>query len=64
MRNIGDFTEMHNGKKSIWKKCVNSIVSVIGTRVTVYQNFVNVAALLASRQNGPNKRCRLRSEKS
>ena len=37
MGNIGDFTELHNGKKSIWKKRVNGIVSVIGTSVKVYQ---------------------------
>ena len=37
MGNIGDFTELHNEKKSIWKEHVNSIVSVIGARVNVYQ---------------------------
>ena len=35
--NIGDFTELYNGKKSVWKFCVNGIVSVTGTRVNVYQ---------------------------
>ena len=35
--NIGDFTDLHNEKKSNWKLPVNGIVSVIGTRVNVYQ---------------------------
>ena len=37
MENIGDFTELHYEKKSIWKLGVNRIVSVTGTRVNVYQ---------------------------
>ena len=35
--NIGNFTELHNGNKSISKLRVNGIVSVTGTRVNVYQ---------------------------
>ena len=35
--NISNFTELHNGKKSVWKFCANGIVSVTGTRVNVYQ---------------------------
>ena len=35
--NIGDFTDLQNEKKSIWKFRVNSIVSVTGTCVNVYQ---------------------------
>ena len=35
--NIGDFTELHNEKKSILKLHINEIVSVTGTRVNVYQ---------------------------
>ena len=35
--NIGDFTELHNEKKSIWKLLVNEIVSFNGTGVNVYQ---------------------------
>ena len=34
--NIGDFTELHNEKISIWVS-VNGIVSVARTRVNVYQ---------------------------
>ena len=37
MENIGDFTDPHNEKNSIWKLRVNGIVSVNGTRVNVYQ---------------------------
>ena len=43
--NIGDFTDLHNKKNSIWKLRVNGIVLVTGTRVNVLPNFVNVAAL-------------------
>ena len=43
--NIGDLTNLHNEKNSIWKLRVNGIISVTITRVNVYQ-FVNVAALL------------------
>ena len=35
--NIGDFTNLHIEKKSIFKLPVNGIVSVIGTRVDVYK---------------------------
>ena len=35
--NIGNFTQLHYEKKSIWKFHVNGIVSVTGTRVNVYQ---------------------------
>ena len=35
--NIGDFTELHNEKKSIWKLHVNGIVLVTGTCVNVDQ---------------------------
>ena len=35
--NIGDFTDLHNEKNSIWKLRVNWIVSVTGTRVNNYQ---------------------------
>ena len=31
------FTDLHNEKNQIWKFRVNGIVSVIGTRVNVYQ---------------------------
>ena len=31
--NIGDFRELHNGKKSVWKLGLNGIVSVTGARV-------------------------------
>ena len=44
--NIGDLTNLHNEKNSIWKLRVNGIVSVTGTPVNFYR-FVNVAALLA-----------------
>ena len=36
MKNISDFTDLHN-EKSIWKFPVNGNVSVTGTRVNVYQ---------------------------
>ena len=35
--NIGDFTDLHNEKNSIWKLRLNGTVSVTGTRVNVYQ---------------------------
>ena len=35
--NIGDFTDLHNEKKSIWKLRVNKIVSITGTRVNDYR---------------------------
>ena len=35
--NNGDFTDLQNEKKSIWKFRVNGIVWVTGTRVNVYQ---------------------------
>ena len=35
--NIGDFTDLHNEKKSIWKLRLNGTVSVTGTRVNVYE---------------------------
>ena len=35
--NIGDFTELHNEKNSIWKLRLNGTVSVTGTCVNVYQ---------------------------
>ena len=35
--NIGDFTDLHNEKNSIWRLCVNGIVSVSGTCVNVYR---------------------------
>ena len=35
--NISDFTNLNNENNQIWKFCVNGIVSVIGTRVNVYQ---------------------------
>ena len=34
---MGDFTDLHNEKKSIWKLHVNGIVSVSGIHVNVYQ---------------------------
>ena len=34
---IGDFTDLHNEKNSIWKLRLNGTVSVTGTRVNVYQ---------------------------
>ena len=36
-RVLGDFTELHNEKKSIWKLCVKGIVSVTGICVNVNQ---------------------------
>ena len=36
-KNIGNFTDLHNGKNQIWKFRVNGIVSVNGTHVNVYQ---------------------------
>ena len=33
---IGDFTDLHNEKKSIWKFRVNGIVLVTGTCVNTY----------------------------
>ena len=35
--NIGNFTDLHNEKKTIWKFHVKGIVSVTGTCVNVYQ---------------------------
>ena len=35
--NIGDFTELHTEKKSIWNLRVNGIISVTRTRVKLYQ---------------------------
>ena len=35
--NIGDFTDLHIEKNSIWKLRLNGTVSVTGTRVNVYQ---------------------------
>ena len=35
-KNINHFTDLHN-EKSIWKFCVNGIVSVTGFRLHVYQ---------------------------
>ena len=35
--NMGDFTELHNEKKTTRKLCVNGIVSVTETCVNVYQ---------------------------
>ena len=35
--NIGNFTDLHNEKNSIWKFRLNGTVSVTGTRVNVYQ---------------------------
>ena len=34
-KNIGDFTDLQNEKKSIWKFRVNGIFSVTGTRVNI-----------------------------
>ena len=36
MKNIGDFTDLHNEKNHIWEFRVNGIVSVTGTHVIVY----------------------------
>ena len=35
--NIGDFTDLHNEKNSIWKLRLNGTVSVNETHVNVYQ---------------------------
>ena len=37
MKNISDFTDLHNEKNQIWKFRVNEIVLVIGTLVNIYQ---------------------------
>ena len=34
---MGDFTELHNEKKTIWKLHVNRIIKVTGTHVNVYK---------------------------
>ena len=37
MKNISDFTDLHNEKNQIWKFRVNGSISVTGTHVNVYQ---------------------------